>query len=210
MSSPTEKVLSYLTSQNRPYSVNDIFLNLHKEVGKSAVQKALDLLVADEKVREKVNGKQKAYVVNQDTLETPEGENIEEMDALIRTKTAELNQLKEEQKAAEGCLRSWTSKLRTAEVLSELAHLSAEVSTMEKRLSDLVSASGDSRVVSREERDKVAVKRDAAVNEWRRRKRMCEAVIDAVLDSYPKSKRILVDDMGVEVDEDVGVKLPRE
>ena len=55
MSSPTEKVLSYLTSQNRPYSVNDIFLNLHKEVGKSAVQKALDLLVADEKVREKVN-----------------------------------------------------------------------------------------------------------------------------------------------------------
>ena len=59
-----------------------------------------------------VNGKQKAYVVNQDTLETPEGENIEEMDALIRTKTAELNQLKEEQKAAEGCLRSWTSKLR--------------------------------------------------------------------------------------------------
>ena len=59
-----------------------------------------------------VNGKQKAYVVNQDTLETPEGENIEEMDALIRTKTAELNQLKEEQKAAEGSLRSWTSKLR--------------------------------------------------------------------------------------------------
>ena len=99
---------------------------------------------------------------------------------------------------------------RTADVLSELAHLSAEVSTMEKRLSDLVSASGDSRVVSREERDKVAVKRDAALNEWRRRKRMCEAVIDAVLDSYPKSKRILVDDMGVEVDEDVGVKLPRE
>ena len=55
MSSPTEKVLSYLTSQNRPYSVNDIFLNLHREVGKSAVQKALDLLVADEKVREKVS-----------------------------------------------------------------------------------------------------------------------------------------------------------
>ena len=54
MSSPTEKVLSYLTSQNRPYSVNDIFLNLHREVGKSAVQKALDLLVADEKVKEKV------------------------------------------------------------------------------------------------------------------------------------------------------------
>ena len=34
------------------------------------------------------------------------------MDAIIRTKTAELNELKEEQKAVEGSLRSWTSKLR--------------------------------------------------------------------------------------------------
>ena len=59
-----------------------------------------------------VNGKQKAYVVNQETLEIPEGENIDEMDAIIRTKTAELNELKEEQKAVEGSLRSWTSKLR--------------------------------------------------------------------------------------------------
>lgn len=210
MSSPSDKVLSYLTSQNRPYSVNDIFLNLHREVGKTAVQKALDTLVADEKVREKVNGKQKAYVVNQETLETPEGENIDEMDAVIRTKTAELNELKEEQKGLEGSVRAWTSKLRTADVLSELAKLSDEVSTLEKRLSALVSATGDSRVVSREERDRVAVKRDAAVDGWRKRKRMCDTVIDAVLESYPKSKRILVDDMGVEIDEDVGVKLPRE
>ena len=91
-----------------------------------------------------------------------------------------------------------------------MAKLSAEVSSLEKRLSALVSAAGHSRVVSREERDRVAGKRDAAVNEWRRRKRMCDAVIDAVMESYPKSKRILVDDMGVENDEDVGVKLPRE
>ena len=84
------------------------------------------------------------------------------------------------------------------------------MSTLEKRLSALVSATGDSRVVSREERDRVAVKRDAAVDGWRKRKRMCDTVIDAVLESYPKSKRILVDDMGVEIDEDVGVKLPRE
>ena len=51
MSSPNDKVLSYLTAQNRPYSVNDIFLNLHREVGKTAVQKTLDVLVADGKVR---------------------------------------------------------------------------------------------------------------------------------------------------------------
>ena len=47
-------VLEYLTKQNRPYSVNDVVLNLHKEHGKSAVQKALDVLVADARVKEKV------------------------------------------------------------------------------------------------------------------------------------------------------------
>ena len=47
-------VLEYLTKQNRPYSVNDVVLNLHKEHGKAAVQKALDVLVADARVKEKV------------------------------------------------------------------------------------------------------------------------------------------------------------
>lgn len=41
-----ERVKKYLEQQNRPYSVNDIFLNLHKEIGKTAVQKALDHLTA--------------------------------------------------------------------------------------------------------------------------------------------------------------------
>ena len=39
------KILSYMEKQNRPYSVNDVFMNLHKEIGKTAVQKSLDALV---------------------------------------------------------------------------------------------------------------------------------------------------------------------
>jgi 26S proteasome regulatory subunit (ATPase 3-interacting protein) len=40
-----EGVLKYLIGQNRPYSVNDVVQNLHKEFGKTAVQKAVDVLV---------------------------------------------------------------------------------------------------------------------------------------------------------------------
>jgi 26S proteasome regulatory subunit (ATPase 3-interacting protein) len=43
-----------LLIQNRPYSTNDILLNLHKEHGKTAIQKAIDLLVVEGKVTEKV------------------------------------------------------------------------------------------------------------------------------------------------------------
>lgn len=60
-----EAVLKYLKSTNRPYSANDIVLNLHKEFGKTAIQRALDALVQQEAVLEKVYGKQKVYVVKQ-------------------------------------------------------------------------------------------------------------------------------------------------
>ena len=65
LDSVSSSVLDYLSVQNRPYSLNDIFLNLHRQHGKTQVQKALDKLVKEEKVNEKVNGKQKAYLVKQ-------------------------------------------------------------------------------------------------------------------------------------------------
>ena len=52
-------VVKYLTNQNRPYSVNDLVANLHNEVPKALMQKTLDGLVEESKIKEKVNGKQK-------------------------------------------------------------------------------------------------------------------------------------------------------
>ena len=53
-SDPKNAVHRYLRDQNRPYSTNDILLNLHKEHGKTAIQKAIDTLVVEGKVIEKV------------------------------------------------------------------------------------------------------------------------------------------------------------
>lgn len=61
----TEAVYKYLQNTNRPYSANDITLNLHKEYGKSAVQKGLDELVEKNRIREKTYGKQKVYCILQ-------------------------------------------------------------------------------------------------------------------------------------------------
>jgi hypothetical protein len=60
-----EEVLKYLENTNRPYSVNNIVLNLHDQFGKGAIQKALDTLVANNFVLEKIYGKQKIYVIRQ-------------------------------------------------------------------------------------------------------------------------------------------------
>lgn len=60
-----EAVLKYLRNTNRPYSANDIVMNLHKEFGKTVVQRALDALVQQTVILEKVYGKQKVYVFRQ-------------------------------------------------------------------------------------------------------------------------------------------------
>ena len=56
-------VVKYLTNQNRPYSVNDLFSNLRNEVPKTLLQKTLDVLVEESKIKEKVNGKQKVFLI---------------------------------------------------------------------------------------------------------------------------------------------------
>ena len=64
-SETSSAIFSYLSQQNRPYSANDLHLNLHKEHGKAAIQKVVDAMVEGGKLKVKVNGKQTCYFVNQ-------------------------------------------------------------------------------------------------------------------------------------------------
>ena len=57
-----EAALQYLNAQNRPYSAIDIFNNLHKAHGQTAIKKALETLAADGKIVEKTYGKQKVWL----------------------------------------------------------------------------------------------------------------------------------------------------
>lgn len=79
----TEAVFKYLESTNRPYSANDIVQNMHKEFGKTAVQKALDDLVSQSRVLEKVYGKQKIYCVKQSEAEETGQTDLQQMEAEV-------------------------------------------------------------------------------------------------------------------------------
>jgi len=46
-----------MKSQNRPYSANDVCLNLQKKIGKTQVIKSMEQLAQEEKLIEKVYGK---------------------------------------------------------------------------------------------------------------------------------------------------------
>merc|ERR1712183_485045 len=57
LESDITKVYEYVKSQNRPYSVADIFTNLRKEVGKTNLTRIMDQLEADGKVVSKTPSK---------------------------------------------------------------------------------------------------------------------------------------------------------
>ncbi len=44
--------------------------------------------------------------------------------------------------------------------------------------------------------------------EWRARKRSTLNILEPILDQWPKSKKDLFEEIGIETDEDVGVVLP--
>ncbi|VDL99573.1 unnamed protein product [Schistocephalus solidus] len=184
-----------MTRQNRPYSLNDIVAALQNTHGKAAISKAVDDLVNEDALYEKLNGKQKVFVIPQSNLPRPDDNELLAMDRQIEELMSTLKELQERIKSAESvCCSDKNQEYRA--ILYENGHAWMK---------------------------KIAEQRcQAAVAEWKKRKRMAMEIIDAVAEGYPKSRRqMMVDvykkithetfplqeDMGVETDEDRGVSL---
>ena len=105
------KVLKYLTNQNRPYSVNDLVANLRNEIPKTMMQKVLDGLVQEGKVKEKVNGKQKGYAVNQDEFTVASKANMEACDKKVTNVQNELIKANAKIEVKDDKIRSSDSQL---------------------------------------------------------------------------------------------------
>ncbi|KAL5969784.1 hypothetical protein TSMEX_002397 [Taenia solium] len=180
---PKVDVLAYMTRENRPFSVNDIVAALQKAHGKTAISKAVDELVLEDSLIEKVYGKQKVFVVSQDKLPRPDGSELKAMDEEINNLTTKLKQLKDQIKLAESELKSVQSSLSLQEARNRNAIVEAKIEEIKKLIAEY-----DTEVpVTPEE---LAQAMD---------------IIDAVAEGYPKSRKELMEDVGIETDEDQGV-----
>ena len=64
-----EEIYNYLYKQNRPYSLLNIFENLHKAIKKPALEKVLTELVDEDKLALKEFGKSMVYILNQNNFD---------------------------------------------------------------------------------------------------------------------------------------------
>ncbi|CAG0904094.1 unnamed protein product [Darwinula stevensoni] len=215
MSKTTEKqlretVLEYMCQQNRPYNISDISQNLHLEQGKAALQKALDHLVQDNKLKEKTYNKQRIYVVNQDILKDLGKGDVGGIDAKISGLDSEYKASLEDLKKYEVELKAIHKVISISEAKKQLLEVKEAIGKMKENLAAMENKSSTvtAPVVS-EKKEDLKADREKCEREWQKRKRLCLDVLGAILENYPKSKKELFEEIGIETDEDAGVSLPK-
>ncbi|KAJ8024530.1 likeous-pairing protein 2-like [Holothuria leucospilota] len=198
-------ILDYLNKQNRPYSAGDIFNNLHKEFGKTLVVRTLEDLAKNEKIVEKVYGKQKIYVADQSQLPDVDEKELLEMDRKINELKENLSTSISSCKTMERELNSLNSELTTEAAQEALQTLTKECERKQQKLKGITEATNH---VTPEEKDRIYSNYNKYVKEWRKRKRLATDILDAILEGYPKKKKDLFEEIGIETDEEYNVKLP--
>ncbi|KAK7109465.1 homologous-pairing protein 2 homolog [Littorina saxatilis] len=201
----SREVLDYLNRQNRPYSAQDLFQNMGKDLGKTAVVKALEELTSQKKIKEKVYGKQKVYVADQSQFPDVNESEIKSMDQQINTLTQQIQTQQDQIRKLEAELKSYASALTTDQARAECEKTHQQITTIKAKINKLK----EGRVlVSKEDREKVQKRRVLCVKEWRKRKRMSNDIVNAILEGYPKTKKQLLEEIGIETDEEYNVQPP--
>ncbi|XP_025094798.1 homologous-pairing protein 2 homolog isoform X3 [Pomacea canaliculata] len=176
-----------------------------KDLGKTAVVRALETLAETKQIKEKIYGKQKVYVADQSQLPALNENEIKAMDQQITQLTGQLQQSQVETQRLEGELQNYKSLLSTEEAKAELQKTIRDVEQLTAKIQQLK----EGRVlVSKEDREKVLKRRNHYVKEWRKRKRISMDIVGAVLEGYQKTKRQLLEEIGIETDEDHSVVPP--
>ncbi|KAL2916190.1 PSMC3 interacting protein [Polyrhizophydium stewartii] len=204
-------VLLYLRKQNRPYNANDIFSNMRGAVAKTALAKILaacaeqsKCLSDDQLIQSKTYGKQVIFAPIQEVA--PEGAN-EETQAL----SAQLEEVQAQLAAARDEATQELQNLQrspTTEAAREmLARLTEQNGELRERLR--VLSSGE-RLVSPEECKRILAAHARVRGEWKSRRKLFMSVWSHLSDTLPGSPKQLMETLGIETDEDVGVKLEED
>jgi len=192
-----EHILNYLKKQNRPYSAADIYNNLHGAVGKTLVQKILQKSSEENKIKEKIYGKQKVYVAIQDDEEfSPEDllnldKTIEELQKELKEERTKTNSLKSQ-------LNNLNNSMTDEEIVEKLNSTLEENQNLEERLNTLTKGV---KLISKEEQNEID--KSLAYNklEWKKRKKMFRDAWDIITENMQKNPKELMEELGIETDE---------
>ena len=199
-------IKDYLEKQNRPYSAVDIFNNLHKEFGKTAVVKTLETLAEEGKITEKVYGKQKVYAPLQDQYGEFNESEIKALDSKLIEVNESLSVLQQQWKTQEMEINTFEKEKTNNDLTNGIQKFVIENTEISTRIEKLKSGKT---VITKEEREKLYKRKENMETFWRKRKRMANDILNSILEGYSKPKKQLLEEAGIETDEEVGIQLAK-
>ncbi|XP_051157974.1 homologous-pairing protein 2 homolog isoform X3 [Leptopilina boulardi] len=192
-----EIVYKFMKTQNRPFSTNDVVVNLRNELGKSVVQKAFDQLVHEGKLVEKVYGKQKVYCPAQEL-----SRNADELLRIDKELHSHANELESRQQSLEKEVRTIEASLaglKSSITLEEARMQQLErkhiVDNLTQKLNNLMEASGSEDLT--ETKRKIENALIICKREYSKRKRIVTEILDCIRENYPGSKIELYEEIGI-------------
>lgn len=199
-----QAVLNYMQKTNRPYSMLNVFENLHRAIAKPSLTKLLDNLVVKEELVSKTYGKAKIYFMNQAKLPVPSEEERASLEEQIRAATGDCGALEQELKTAEATLSSITSQISDADLDSTLKQLDEEAAALEEKIATLDQPGRAP--VSPGRKDALKRKFTTYRTAWVARKRLAMDAVNQIADGMEKKPKVVMDQIGIETDAEAGIK----
>ncbi|KAK9806676.1 hypothetical protein WJX73_007140 [Symbiochloris irregularis] len=201
-----DQVLAFVKQQNRPYNVQIITDNLAQfGVKKGQVQRAVDALAEAQKIICKEFGKVKIYMPPQDSADEVPKEELERRQQQVKALSQECLTTGDSIKQAQKELQALSSSLTAEQIEQQTAALQAQIAEQDAKLSSL---KGSTRLVSVADRAAAEKALSANLLQWGKRKSIFKEIWDNIRENIDQNHKQLLEDMGVETDEQMNVDLP--
>ncbi|XP_065334925.1 uncharacterized protein LOC135936142 [Cloeon dipterum] len=205
----SDTLLRLLRGTGRPFSVNALLKELPKDAKKASVEKVLGKLVDSECVVEKTFGKKTLYWAKQSKVDSAKLlEQRNQLSEQIILLDKQLAATEETARKLEAELKPFTSKgKQDPDQKLSGPELDEAIKEQEKRVESL-TAQRD-RMAAAGGPKKSSKSKAEYEKAWRQRKRIVLDIMGAVLEnSETLTKKDIIEQIGLETDEDAGVALP--
>ena len=199
-SDPKDIVFNYMLTQNRPYSVINIFDNLHGQVKKAQLIKVLDALTDEKKLICKEYNT-KIYLANQNNFPPINADALASVDASIEMYKKENAKLKEMLNDKQAELKSIVATYTDSELNCAIEKKRKELETLKCKVDKI-----NNNVIEPVPEEKMAEKEKEVNNmkvKYKKIKRICSDIIDKFAEGMDIKRNKFMEDAGIEDDKDI-------
>ena len=198
---PKQYVYDYMKSQNRPYSLQNIFDNLHGSIKKGQLGKILDSLVDEGSlIMKEYNSK--IYLFNQDKLEIKVSDaDINELQKEIDEKREENKQLREEITSKNNELKILTTTLTDDELKAKIKEMKKELAKMKLKVDDIKDNKIDP--IPPEKMNEAKENFEKELKIYKKTKKICTEIISDISDGLELKLKDTYEKIGIENDDDL-------